>query len=89
MTSDDMFIAVELNQRKAKATEREKDKKSRVEYHVRCKAALPIVDRLETELENNVRRLKSKELEVLLRWKGAGAPVLKMGSITDRRILFQ
>ncbi len=65
--SDNMFIAVELNRRKAEATEREKDKKSWVEYHTRREAALPIVDRLETELENNIGRLKSKELEVLLR----------------------
>jgi hypothetical protein len=62
VTSDDMFIAVKLNRRKAEATEREKDKKSWVEYHARHKAALPIVDRLKTELENNVGRLKSKEL---------------------------
>ena len=86
-TSDDMFIAVELNWRKAEAAEWEKDKKSRAEYHVRCKAALHIVNRLETELENDVRQLKSKELEVLLRWKGV--PVSKMGNIADRRILYQ
>jgi hypothetical protein len=85
--SDNMFIAVELNRRKAEATEREKDKKSWVEYHTRREAALPIVDRLETELENNIGRLKSKELEVLLRWKGV--PVSKMGNIADRHILYQ
>jgi hypothetical protein len=87
VTSDKMFIAVELNRQKAEAAEREKDKKSRVEYHARHKATLPIVDHLETELENNVGWLKSKELEVLLRWKGV--PVLKMGNIADRRILYQ
>ena len=43
--------AVELNQWKAEATGREKDKKSRVEYHARCEAALPIIDRLKNELE--------------------------------------
>jgi hypothetical protein len=87
VTLDDMFIAVELNWWKAEAVEREKDKKSRVEYHARRKAALPIIDRLETELENNVRRLKSKELEVLLRWKGV--PVSKMRNVADRCILYQ
>jgi hypothetical protein len=87
VTSDDMFIAVELNWRRAEAAEREKDKKSWVEYHARCKAALLIVDRLENELENNIWRLKSKELEVLLRWKGV--PVLTMGNIANRRILYQ
>ena len=35
VTSNDMLIAAELNQRKAEATGREKDKKSRVEYHTR------------------------------------------------------
>jgi hypothetical protein len=55
-----------LLQRKAEATGREKDKNSRVEYHARREAALPIVDRLKNELENDVGRLKSKELEVLL-----------------------
>jgi hypothetical protein len=87
MTLDKMFIAVELNRWKAEAVEREKDKKSRVEYHARREAALPIVDCLKTELENNVGRLKCKELEVLLRWKGV--PVSKMGNIADRRILYQ
>ena len=35
--------------------------KSRMEYHARREGALPIVDRLENELENNVGWLKSKE----------------------------
>ncbi len=87
MTLDDMFIAEELNQRRAEAAEREKDKKSLVEYHARRKAALLIVDRLENELENDVGRLKSKELQVLLRWKGV--PVLTMGNVANRHILYQ
>ena len=66
---------------------REKDKKSRMEYHARRKATLPIVDRLKNELENNVGQLKSKELEVLLQWKGV--PVLTMGNIANRQILYQ
>jgi hypothetical protein len=78
--SDNMFIAVELNRRKAEAAERKKDKKSRVEYHARREAA-------KTELKNDVGRLKSMELEVLLQWKGV--PVLKMGNVADRRILYQ
>jgi hypothetical protein len=87
VTSDDMFIAVELNRQRAEAAESEKDKKRRLEYHARREAALPIVNRLENELENDVRRLKSKELEVLLRWKGV--PVSTMGNITKQRILYQ
>ena len=87
MTSNDMLIAAELNQRKAEATGRVKDKKSRVEYHARREAALPIVDRLKNELKNDVGRLKSKELEVLLRWKGV--LVSMMGNVANRRILYQ
>ncbi len=59
MTLDDMFIAVELNWRRAEAPEREKDEKSWVDYHARHEAALLIVNHLENELENNVGRLKS------------------------------
>jgi hypothetical protein len=87
VTLNDMLIAAELNQRKAEATGREKDKKSRVEYHARREAALPIVDRLKNELESDVGRLKSKELEVLLRWKGV--PVSTMGNVMNRRFLYQ
>jgi hypothetical protein len=38
-------------------------------------------------LENNITWLTSKELEVLLRWKGV--PVLKMGNIANRQVLYQ
>jgi hypothetical protein len=58
-----------------------------VEYHARREAALPIVDRLKNELENDVGWLKSKELEVLLRWKGV--LVSTMGNVVNRRILYQ
>jgi hypothetical protein len=87
VTSNDMFIAAEINRRKAEAAKREKEKKSRVEYHARREAALPIVDRLEHELDNNVGRLTSKELEVLLRWKGVATS--KMGNVANRRLLYQ
>jgi hypothetical protein len=82
-----MFIAAVLNRWRAEAADREKDKKSWVEYHTRHKAALLIVNRLENELENNVGWLKSKELEVLLWWKGL--PVLTMGNVANSRILYQ
>ena len=87
VTSNDMFKAAEINRRKAEAEEREKEKKSRVEYHARREAALPIADRLEHELENDVGRLTSKELEVLLRWKGVATS--KMGNVANRRLLYQ
>ena len=87
MTSNDMLIVVELNQRNAEVAEREKEKKSRVEYHARREAALPIVDRLQNDLGDDIGWLKSKELEVLLRWKGV--PVLTMGNVANRRILYQ
>jgi hypothetical protein len=51
VTSEDMFKAVELNRWTADDVEREKDKKSQVEYHVRHEVALPIVDCLKNELE--------------------------------------
>ena len=62
MMSDDMFKAVEMNSQTAEAVEREKDKKSWMEYQVRREVALPIVDRLENELKTNVGWLKTKEL---------------------------
>ena len=87
VTSNDMFIAVEINRRKAEAVERETEKKSRVEYHARRKAALPIVDHLKHELDNDFGRLMSKELEVLLQWKGVAAS--KMGNVANRRLVYQ
>ena len=87
MTSNDMLIAAELNQWKAEATGREKDKKSWVEYHARREATLPIVDRLKNKLGNNVEWLKSKELEVLIQWKGV--PVSTMGNVVNSHILYQ
>jgi len=81
VTSNDMLIAVELNQRNAEVAEREKEKKSRVEYHARHEAALPIINHLQNNLGDDIGRLKSKELEVLLRWKGV--PVSTMGNIAN------
>ena len=87
VTSNDMFKAAEINRRKSEAAEREKEKKSRVEYHARREAALPIINRLQNDLGDDIGRLKSKELEILLRWKGV--PVSTMGNIANRRILYQ
>ena len=70
VTTNDMFKASEINRRTAEAVKREKDKKGWVDYHHRCEAALPILDRLENEMKNGVGWLTSKELETLLRWKG-------------------
>jgi len=82
-----MFKAAEINRRKAEAAEREKEKKSRVEYHARREAALPIINHLQNDLGGDIQRLKSKELEVLLRWKGV--PASTMGNVANRRILYQ
>jgi hypothetical protein len=87
ITSDDMFKSAEMVSQNAEAVEREKDRKRRLEYHARREAALPVLDRLENELENVVARLIRKELEVLLRWKGV--PVLKMRNVANRRVLYQ
>jgi hypothetical protein len=40
-----------------------------------------------SELENDVGWLKSKELEVLLQWKGV--PMSTMGNVANRCILYQ
>ena len=82
-----MFKATEFNRQTAETAEREKDKKGWVDFHRRHEAALPILDCLENELENYVRRLTSKELKALLWWKGVS--VSKMGNVVSRRILYQ
>ncbi len=56
-----------------------------VEYYIRSKATLPILERLVNELEENVGWQTSQELEMLLWWKGV--PVLKMGNVANRCIL--
>ena len=58
-----------------------------MEYHTMREAPHPILGCLENELENNVGRLASKELEALLRWKGF--PVSMMGNVANSRVLFQ
>ncbi len=58
-----------------------------MEYHLRRKAALPILERLVNELENNVGQHTSKKLETLLRWKGV--LVSKMGNVANRCILYK
>ena len=87
ITSDDMFKSAEIVRRNADAVKVKKDKKWRLEYHARRKAALPVLDRLENVLENAVTGLTGKELEVLLRWKGV--PVSKVGNVANRRVLYQ
>ena len=46
-----MFKAAEINWQTEEAAEMENGKHSRVEYHLRRKAALPILERLVNELE--------------------------------------
>jgi hypothetical protein len=58
-----------------------------VEYHLRRKATLPILEHLVNELKINVRQQTSKELEMLLWWRGV--PVSKMGNVANRRILHE
>ena len=80
-----MFKAAEINRQTEEAAEMENGKHSRVEYHLRRKAALPNLERLVNELEENVGRQTSKELEMLLWWKGV--PVSKIGNVANRCIL--
>ncbi len=49
---------------------------------MRHEVVLPIVDPIKNNLENNVAWLTSKELEVLLQWKGVS--MLKMGNALNR-----
>ncbi len=49
-----MFKAAEINRQTEEVAEMENGKHSRVEYHLRHKAALPILERLVNELEKNV-----------------------------------
>jgi hypothetical protein len=87
ITLDDMFKSAKIVSQNAEAVEREKDRKQRLEYHARRKAALPILDRLKNKLENVITWLIWKELEVLLHWKGV--PVSKMRNVANRQVLYQ
>jgi hypothetical protein len=49
-----MFKAAEINRQTEEVAEMENGKHSQVEYHLRRKAALPILERLVNELEKNV-----------------------------------
>jgi hypothetical protein len=69
VTLDDMFKAAEINRGIEESTEREKVKKSQVEYHARRKATLPILNPLKNDLESNIAQLTSKELETSLNGK--------------------
>jgi hypothetical protein len=82
-----MFKAAEIGVRNIQIDEKENDKKSRIEFSVKRDVALPVLDRLTNELDENVLRLTSKVLEVLLRWKGV--PVFKMVNVANRRELYQ
>ncbi len=82
-----MFKSAKIASQNAEAFEREKDRKRHLEYHARRKAALPVLDCLENELENVIAQLTGKELEVLLHWKGV--PVSKMGNVANRWVLYQ
>ena len=82
-----MFKAAEVGVRKIQIDEKEKDKKSWIEFAMTCDAALSVLDCLTNEIDENVSRLTSKELEVLLRWKGV--PVSKMVNVANRRELYQ
>ena len=55
--------------------------------NTRHDAALIVLDHLHHESDGNINSLSFKDLEVLLRWKDI--PVLKMGNMASRRILYQ
>ncbi len=61
-----MFKAAKINWQTEEVAEIENGNHSRVEYHLRRKFALPILERLVNELKKNVGWQISKELEMLL-----------------------
>ena len=67
VTSNDMFKAAEINRRTAEATEREKDKKGRVDYH-RRRDALPILNRLENDLARSLRCYSGGRVSLCQKW---------------------
>ena len=63
-----MFKVAEINRRTAEeATEREKDKKGRVDYHRRCDA-LPTLNRLENDLARSLRRYSGGRVSLCPKW---------------------
>jgi hypothetical protein len=81
-----MFKAAEINRQTEEAAEIENGKHSWVEYHLRCKTTLPILEHLVNEPEKNIGWQTSKDLETLLWWKGVH-DVSKMGNVANRCIL--
>ncbi len=70
INSNDMFISAEMGNREREIAGMEKGKKVRIQFHTRRNTALVVLDRLDHELDGNIKRLTNKDLEVLLRWKG-------------------
>ena len=89
ITSDDMFIAIEMGNGKREIAEMEKDTNVRIEFHTRRDAALIIIlDRLDHESDGIVAGLTNKELGVLLRLRWKGVTVSKMGNMVSKRALY-
>ena len=86
-TTDDGFIALEMNLRTCQVSELERGKKSRTVYHMRHDATIPILDCIKYKLKGTHTKLCGKELEVLLKWKGVAAS--KMKTVIDKCTLFQ
>jgi hypothetical protein len=88
LTADDGWIASsEMKERKTRAAEMEREKKRRLGNHAMHEEVLPILNRLENELDGNVDRLKDRELKGLLKWKGV--PASKMGNVVAKKVLYK
>ena len=87
INSNDMFISAEMGNREREIAKMEKGKKVRIQFHTRRNTALVVLDRLDHELDGNIKRLTNKDLEVLLRWKGLLPS--KMGNMANRTALYQ
>jgi hypothetical protein len=74
---DDVFIRIEMKDRETMVVNLEKERKEKLEYMERGKAAIIVLDHLEHNHANNENMLGNKDLKVLLMWKGI-ANILKM-----------
>jgi hypothetical protein len=83
LTADD----VEMKERKMRAAMMEREKKKQLGDHPMRKEVLPILNCPEHELNNNVDRLKDRNLKELLKWKRF--LVSKMGNMAAKKVLYK
>ncbi len=70
LTDDDIFIGIEMGDRKKRVVELERDRKKRLDFFQKRDAALIVLDRLNYNEEGNLNKLSDDDLKKLLMWKG-------------------